>query len=179
MKSLFDSSGWGQEQMGFTDDAGVFDIAAAAIDITTPAGLSPRAVTAVFFASGAGPRGDDVVYIQHIQLFEAAIAEEVLLDTIVQELSAAGGAPLRLVDDPHARKVNTLSAAMEVPSPPATRWSGAVVALHVANALNVLRISMGVVRDPSACRYSVEELVTNASVVVQDLRRTELNRGLR
>ncbi|WP_078314527.1 hypothetical protein [Mycobacterium sp. D16Q16] len=177
MTSLFDTSGWGREQMGFTDDAGVFDVAAAALGIAASAGLSPRAVTAVFFAHGAAAAGGDPVYIQHVQFFEAAIAEGVLLDMVVQELSAPGAAQPRLVDDPAARNVNMLSAVMKVPAPPTTRWSGAVVALHIANALNVLRISVGVVRDPVACRYSLGELVANASVVVRDMRYADLDRG--
>lgn len=175
MRSLFDTSGWGREQMGFTEDVEVLDIAAAAIGSVVTAGLSARAVTAAFFATGAHMSGDDVVYIQHIQFFEAAIAEEALLGMVAQELSA-GRAPT-LVDDPAARKVITLAAAMQVPRPPTARWSGAVVALHLANALNVLRVDVGVVRDPVACRYSVEELVTHARVVVQDLRSAEANRG--
>ncbi|QCH25592.1 hypothetical protein [Mycobacteroides salmoniphilum] len=179
MKSLFDSSGWGREQIGFTDDTGVFDAAAAAVGFAASAGLSPRAVTAVFFASGAVAAGGDPVYIQHVQVFEAAIAEGVLLDMVVQELSVVGGGQPGLVDDPDARTVNMLSAVMKVPAPPTTRWSGAVVALHIANALNVLRINVGVVRDPVACRYSVTELVTNASIVVRDMRSAELNRELR
>lgn len=179
MKSLFDSSGWGREQLGFTDDAGVFDVASAAVGVAASAGLTPRAVTAVFFAPGSTAAGGDPVYIQHVQIFEAAIAEGTLLDMVVQELSALGRAQPRVVDDPAARKVNTLSAVMKVPAPPTTRWSAAVVALHIANALNVLRISVGVVRDPVACRYSVNELVTNASVVVRDMRCAELNRELR
>ncbi len=174
MKSLFDSSGWGREQMGFTDDAGLFEVAAAAVGLAASASLSPRAVTAVFFACDTGMNGGDPVYIQHVQFFEAAIAEEVLLDMVVQELDAAQPAHR---DDPAARTVNKLSAAMRVPEPPSARWSGAVVALHVANALNVLRVRVGVVRDPVACRYSVHELMTNASAVVRDMRCADLNRG--
>ncbi|SPX87956.1 hypothetical protein [Mycobacteroides abscessus] len=176
MRSLFDTSGWGRERMGFTDDAEVFDVAAAAIDRTVPTGLSPRAVTAVFFATDAGTAGNDLVYIQHIQFFEAALAEEALLDLVVQQLIAVGS--LKAVEDPAARKVRALSAAMKVPAPPVARWSGAVVVLHLANALNVLRVDVGVVRDPIACRLSVGELVANARVVVQDMRSTELRRGL-
>lgn len=186
MKSLFESSGWGREQMGFTDDPAVFDIAAAAADITTSAGMSPRAVTAVFFASGAGTGGGDPVYIQHVQFFEAAIAEGVLLDKAIGELSdalatgdgVASKMGIKLVDAAATTKVNTLSAAMKVPPPPTTQWAGAVVALHVANVLNVLSIRWGVVRDPARCRYSVNQLVANTYVVVQELQRTEANKGL-
>ncbi len=175
VKSLFDSSGWGREQLGFTDDAGLFEIATAAVGIAASASLSPRAVTAVFFACDTGMAGGDPIYIQHIQFFDAAIAEEVLLEMVVQEL---GAAQPREIDDPAGRTVNMLSTAMRVPEPPSARWSGAVVALHVANALNVLRVRVGVVRDPVACPYSVHELVTNASAVVRDMRSAERNRGL-
>lgn len=186
MKSLFDSPGWGREQMGFTNDARVFDVAAKAVNIAPSAGLSPRAVTAVFFGSGAEIDGDDFIYIQHVQLLETPIAERALLDNIIRELSAAmaigeqeaHAAGVKLVDDPAAKNVHALSAAMKVPTPPTTRWAGAVVALHVANALNVPRINLGAVRDPATCWYSVNELLASASVIVRELRDTEMNKEL-
>ncbi|MEU9809227.1 hypothetical protein [Mycobacterium sp. NPDC050853] len=186
MKSLFDSPGWGREQMGFTNDARVFDVAGKAANIEPSAGLSPRAVTAVFFGPSADIDGDHLVYIQHIQLFETPIAEHTLLDNTIQQLSAAiaigqqeaHGAGVKLVDDPAGKKVHALSAAMKVPTPPTTQWAGAVVALHVVNALNVPRINLGAVRDLATCRHSINELFASASTIIQELRNTDINKEL-
>lgn len=183
MGSLFGSDGWGREQIGLAKDDGVFDTAMRAVKVVVPVGLSPHAVTAVFFAPGADSGGRDFAYVQYVQHFERAVAEEVLLEMTTQELTTAFASGMEtsvaqgitVVDDAAGVAVNDLAAAMKVPSPPNGRWAASIVALHIPNALHVVGVRWGATIVPYVCRYSVSELIDNSFLLIRNLRRTTVN----
>ncbi|CNJ93629.1 Uncharacterised protein [Mycobacterium tuberculosis] len=76
------------------------------------------------------------------------------------------------VSDDGAVQIRELSIAMQVPPPPKQRWTAAVVVVYLPNAFNIAVPHWGVVQDRVSCRYSVEELLDNALLIIQNLRRT-------
>ncbi|WP_457072719.1 hypothetical protein [Mycobacteroides abscessus] len=177
MHSLFGSSGWGREQYGLADDDSVFRLAASVINFEVPEGLTPQAITAVFFARGATANHQDVAYMQHAQRLRYKTAERTLLQKAARDLDAAlksqaegaGTMEVAFGDNVATDRLAEFSVAMGVPPPPQSRWGAAVVALYIPNALNVVEVSLGAVGTNSPRPYSLVELVTGAIVVFQDL----------
>lgn len=182
MEPRFGAHGWGHEQMALAQDDGVFHLAAQTANIVLPNDISPRAATVTFFATGNGAQGGDLCYVQHVQQFDWDTAERALLEKSIHALYSALAVDLHVAavmgidvaDDDRAVAVNALASAMKVPAPPQTRWSAAVVALYVPNALNVVRICWGVVRDPAGCDYSTDELIANSYLLLRNLWRANL-----
>lgn len=176
MHSLFGSSGWGREQYGLAGDDSVFRLAASVLNFEMPEVFTPQAITAVFFACNATTEGEDVAYMQHAQRLQYRTVERTLLQKAAVDLGAALRSEMRgaqtvevaVADNVTADRLNEFSVAMGVPPPPQSRWAAAVVVLYVPNALNVVELSLGVVRTNLPRPYSLVELFTGATLVLQD-----------
>lgn len=70
-----------------------------------------------------------------------------------------------------------LAEAMKVPPPSRLGWTAAVVAVYVPNAFNFPTDQWGVVQDRRSCQYSLHELLANAFLLIQNLRRTDFTGG--
>lgn len=177
----FGARGWGAETLGLSPDDGVLDLAVAAANIAVPEGLSPRAATATFFASGDGAPDGDLCYVQHLHHLDWDASERAVLEMSVRALGGAlRGAwaadtagenvmGIDVVDDEHCVAVTSLAAAMQVPPPRQVQWSSAMLAVYVPNAFNLVRICWGAVKDPAVCQYSTNELVANSLRLIRNL----------
>jgi len=181
LKPRFGARGWGHERMGLSPDDGVFYLAAQAAHIALPPGLPPRATAATFFAGGEDAPGGDLRYVQHLQHFEWGTSERALLEKSIRalqfalhgalaaDLEVANVMGIDVGDGEQSVVVNSLASAMQVPPPPQTQWSAVVVAVYVPNALNLVSIYWGVVKDAAACQYSTDELVVNSFRLIRNL----------
>lgn len=52
-----------------------------------------------------------------------------------------------------------------------------VAAIYVANAFGFPTDCWGAAQDRRVCQYSLDELLSNTFLLVQNLRRTDFNRG--
>lgn len=183
MRPSFGHDGWGYEQLGLANDDGVLTMAARIAGIAVSCGLAPRAATAAFIAGAVG--GKDYAYVQHLHHIQWATGEKDLLGlatlTLTRALagdsSPATALGIEVIDDAGAGQVRQLAAALQVPPPPQLGWTAAVVAIYVPDAFGFPVDRWGVVQDRQACQYSLNELLTNAFVLIQNLRRTDYTAG--